>query len=94
MFIHVCVLIVLVHYILLTCYCTIGAFGKVSEGTWRDPTNNKETRVAIKTLRSEFVCQIIAAWTERVIVYTQDFLASLSPSLPLMFSQVSHQSNS
>ena len=31
----------------------VGAFGKVSEGVWKDPENNVERRVAIKTLRSE-----------------------------------------
>ena len=32
----------------------LGAYGKVSEGVWRDPTTKIEKRVAIKTLRSEF----------------------------------------
>ena len=45
------------------CLCgVLGAFGKVTEGVWKDPTTNIEKKVAIKTLRSElnmhtlFVC--------------------------------------
>ena len=34
-------------------FVLLGAYGKVSEGVWKDPSTNIEKRVAIKTLRSK-----------------------------------------
>ena len=34
-------------------FVLLGAYGKVSEGVWKDPSTKIEKRVAIKTLRSK-----------------------------------------
>lgn len=43
-----------VGYIHLNVCISSGAFGKVCEGTWKDPSTMTEIRVAVKTLRSEY----------------------------------------
>ena len=58
------------------CLCgVLGAFGKVTEGVWKDPTTNIEKKVAIKTLRSELsISNVVFTYT----LYTTSRTISLS----------------